>query len=358
MNYRIASLLASEAANTAGTKTIDINVKSAISSIIIQMKGTQSTNVPLAHPAKMVTKIELVDGSNVLFSLSGYEAQALNFYERGRLADALMSYVTGTQCAATYQLNFGRFLYDPLYAFDPSKYQNPQLKITHNLAAGGSTPTSATLSVFAHVNDQKAGAPVGFLLSKEQYSYTLQASAKEHIDLAVDMPYRYLLIKSLTAGKNPHENFNKIKLSEDNDAHVVINDESTSDLIKMIQEWPRILEGILAQDLDGEETIYCTPSYLQVAVGQGMNVADTALFADQGYGGAFDATGTNNYASQWQVSGFMPHGTLLLPFGEKNDPADWYDVSKVGNLKLTITAGIGASGTVEVFSQQLKLYGK
>jgi hypothetical protein len=268
-----------------------------------------------------------------------------------------MNYVTGVQCAATFELNFGRYLYDELLAFDPTKFNNPQLRITHNLAAGGSTPTTAYLSVFAHCFDEKAAKPVGFLMSKEQDTYTLVASAKQGVDLAVDIPYRFLLIKSLTAGKNPHENFNKIKLSEDNDARVIINEESTSDLVKLLQEYPRIVEGILTYDLDGEETIYCTPAYLECNVGQGMAAADTALFADQGYGGAFDATGTANQLAQWLVTGHMPHGALLIPMGKKDVVEDWYDVAKVGSLKLTITAGSGASGTCEIFSQQLKKYG-
>lgn len=356
MNYRIASMLASESATTPATKTIDVNLKKPISRIVIQMKGTNSTSVPVAHPAKMVSKIELVDGSNVLFSLSGIEAQALNFYERGRLPDGLMNYVSAVMCAATYELNFGRFLYDEVYAFDPTKFSNPQLKITHNLALGGSTPTAATLSVFAHTWDEKAVAPIGFLMSKQQFSYTLAASAKEKIDLATDMPYRFLLIKSLTAGKNPHENYNKIKLSEDNDARVIINDEQTSDLVKLIQDYPRIVEGIMAHDLDAEETIFCSPAYLETVVGQGMDAADSALFAKQGYGGTFDATGTAGQNSQWIVTGFMPHGALLIPFGKRDVPEDWYDATKVGSLALTITAGSGASGTVEIISQQVRKY--
>lgn len=356
MLYRVANILASESATTPATKTIDITDTKPISRITIEFKGTNSTSVPVAHPAKMVSKIELVDGSNVLFSLSGIECQALNFYEHGRLPDALMNYVSAVQCAATYELNFGRFLYDTQFAFDPSRFSNPQLKISHNLALGGSTPTAATMSVLAHTFDEQAAKPIGFMMSKEQYSYSLVASAKEHIDLATDLPYRMLFIKSLTAGKNPHENYNKIKLSENNDQRVLINDETTTELIKILQQYPRILEGILAYDLDGTETIYCTPSYLQVTTGQGMAAADTALYAAQGYGGAFDATGTADQLSQWHVSGFMPHGTLMIPFGQKDVAEDWYDASKVNSLKLSITAGSAASGTAEIFSQQKRLY--
>jgi hypothetical protein len=43
--------------------------------------------------------------------------------------------------------------------------------------------------------------------------------------------------------------------------------------------------------------------------------------------------------------------------GKKDVVEDWYDVAKVGSLKATITAGSAASGTCEIFSQQLKKYG-
>ena len=355
MRYRIASILAPEAASTAGTKTIDITDSKCLSRIIVQMKGLNSTNVPTAHPAKMISKIELVDGSNVLFSLSGVEAQALNFYERGKLPDCLMTYVNDTYCGATFEMNFGRYLYDEMFAFDPTKFSNPQLKITHNMAAGGSAPDAGILSVFAHAFDEQAAKPIGFMMSKEQYSFTLTASAKQQIDLACDMPYRFLFIKSLAKGYQPFTQYNNIKLSENNDQRVIINSEQTSDLIKLLQDYPRIVEAIITQDLDGEETIYCTPSMLESVVATGMNAADTALFADQGYGGAFDATGTADALSQFHVTGFLPHGTLAIPFGKKDDPADWYDVSEVGTLKLTLTAGAGA-GTIEIFSQQKRLY--
>jgi hypothetical protein len=356
MNYRLSTLLAAEAANTAGTKTIDINLAKPISRITVQMKGTNSTNVPVAHPAKMISKIEVVDGSSVLFGLSGIQCQALNFFESGRLPINLMNYITGVQCAATFEINFGRYLWDEVLAFDPSKFNNPQLKITHNLALGGSTPTSAELSVFAHVFDQKEAKPTGFLLSKEQYSYTLAASAKENIDLATDMPYRFLMLQSLTAAKQPWENFNKLKLSEDNDQHVIIADEKTSDLFKLWHDHPRILEQILAADLDAAPTIYCTPGYLIAVAALGLGAADTALFTAQGYGGAFAATGTNGASAQMNVTGISPHNALAIPMGQKDLITDFYDVSKIGDLRLTVTAGSGASGTCEICSQQMRTY--
>lgn len=356
MFYRIASMLASEAATVPATKTIDVDIAKPISRITIQMKGTNSTSVPVAHPAKMLTKVELVDGSNVLFSLNGVQARALNFYENGRLPNDLMSYANDVQCAAVCQINFGRYLWDELLAFDAKKFSNPQLRISHNLALGGSTPDAATLNVFAHAFDEKIPTPVGFLMSKEQFAYTLVASAKESIDLATDLPYRFLLIQSLTAGKQPWEQYNQVKLTEDNDARVVINDEKTSDLIKLLQDYPRIVEYILAYGLSAAPTIYCTPTYETQVGAIGIDSADAALFAVQPQGGAFAATGTAAKLSQWLATGFIPHGAMAIPFGKKDTIEDWYDVSKVGALKLILTAGSGASGTCQIVSQQLKKY--
>ena len=356
MNYRIASLLASEAATTAATKTIDVNVNKPISRITIQFKGTNNGSVPTAHPAKMVSKIELVDGSNVLFSLSGIQAQALNYYETGRLPTTIMDYRNDVMAIATFELNFGRWMWDEILAFDPKKFQNPQLKITHDKALGGSAPDAGLLSVFAHVFDGKAATPTGFLMSKEQYSYTLVASAKEAIDLAVDMPYRSLMLQSLTGGKQPWEQYNQIKLTEDNDQVVIINDEKTSDLIKLLNDYPRINELIFALDLDTAPTHYCTPSYDTGVVGLGEATFNGSLQSVQSYGGSFVPTGDVDEHVQFAVQGMCPHGSVLIPFGKPGEIADWYDVSKVGSLRAIITAGSGASGNAALVTQQLKLY--
>jgi len=56
MNNRMATILASEAATVAGTKTIDLNENAPLSKIVIRMKGTNNGHTPTAHPVKMVKK--------------------------------------------------------------------------------------------------------------------------------------------------------------------------------------------------------------------------------------------------------------------------------------------------------------
>lgn len=356
MNYRLASILPSEAANTAGTKTIDINVADPISRFVIQMKGYNNGNDPTAHPAKMITKIELVDGSDVLFSLSGVEAQALNFYDQGRMPHTVLNYLNDVYAIATYCIDFGRYLYDPALAFDPTKFTNPQLKITHDLSAGGSSPDAALLSVYAHIFDERKVTPTGFLMSKEQYSYTLVASAKEHIDLATDYPYRKLILQSMSVSLQPWQQFNQVKLSQDSDAKVVINDEKTSDLLKLFRLHPEMTEVIYAKTAAAaNQVIHCTPSYERIANLVGV-AADSDAYIIDTYGGGITVYDGAAAEMMMILSGLSPHSTLCIPFGEQKEIEDWYKVSEIGSLRLTLKAGGTADGTCEIISQQIRSY--
>lgn len=355
MNYRTASILAPEAATTPATKTLDINLADPVSRITIQMKGLNNGSTPTAHPAKMVSKIELVDGSDVLFSLSGVECQAMNYYDAGKMPMNVVNYCNDVYSIATFELMFGRYLLDPILAFDPKKFTNPQLKITHDVSGGGSAPDAGLLSVFADVFDEKKVTPVGFLMNKEQYGFTLVASAKEHIDLATDYPYRKLLLQSMSTSLQPWQQYNKVKLDQDSGRRVIINDEQMSNLIKIMGMWPIFQETIESPTKNGSLTIPCAAHYERVAVLTGM-VADADAYLTQTYGGSIKVTDGAAAVVDMIVSGFCPHGAFCMPFGDQKDQADWFDVSKIGSLRLSLTAGSSASGTCEIVTQQLRNY--
>ena len=59
-----------------------------------------------------------------------------------------------------------------------------------------------------------------------------------------------------------------------------------------------------------------------------------------------------------QVEGWCPHGAIEIPFGLQDDPADWYDVTKLGSLRLDILSKSGrtSADTVQIFLQQLRKY--
>lgn len=193
-NYRVATILAQESATTAATKTIDLDLSNPISRVSIVFKPTNSNQTMIAHPAKCISKIEIVDGSNVLFSTDAMGARAIDYYGTEIHPVDVLDYNISSECMFQCNLYFGRWLWDKELALDPMRFTNLQLKITHNKALGGSTPTTATLAVYADVFDDKKISPIGFLMTKEQYSYLPTASAWEYVDLATDHPYRQILV--------------------------------------------------------------------------------------------------------------------------------------------------------------------
>ncbi|MBA7540671.1 hypothetical protein ES705_32970 [subsurface metagenome] len=57
-------------------------------------------------------------------------------------------------------------------------------------------------------------------------------------------------------------------------------------------------------------------------------------------------------------TGHIPHGLAVIPFGDQKDPADWYDVTKIGSLVLRLKAGpdLGTAPLTQVITQQLRNY--
>lgn len=358
MKHRYVQLLAHEDCTTAATKTIDINLVDCVTRISVQLKATNSDALPVAHPAKMIKKIELIDGSDVLYSLSGIESQAVSWYHNRVLPWNSIRYVNDVMCIATCHLDFGRNLFDEELALDPRRFKNLQLKITHDDALGGCASDAATLSVFAQVFE-KSISPRGFLMHKEIWTQTITtASSHKYIDLPTDYPIRKMFIASLYDDEQPWESYNKIKLQEDDGKRVIINDMRTSDWLKINNRQDWIVEEFMVTGATGADELWITPTY---NVTQSLN--SFGSFSEDyidawGYGGVvhFTAEGTTQIFGV--VRGLCPHGATEFPFGKQEVIEDWYDVRGHKNVELDITCGSTAntSATIEVFLQQFRTY--
>jgi hypothetical protein len=362
MNYRLATVLDRKTEGSDVTEVIDLNLADPVSRIQLIHEPTNAASVqPTAHPARCITKIELVDGSDVLFSLSGREAQAADFYHTGKVPLNQIIYWNYNNSEMVYNLNFGRFLYDPLFAFDPSKFRNPQLKITIDINGGGCAPTTGFLTVLADIFDGKRISPEGFLMHKEVKDYVPGASAHEYTDLPVDFPYRKLFIQAHKHGTGPDYLITSVKLSEENDRKIPIN-ATILELMKAVSSrhgpWREWI--LCAGGADGWH-FYCTPCYAPVGnISQFENSCANFLYAlgsMNGGQGHIPITGSGVNLSL-QVAGWCPHGVIEVPFGLQDDPDDWYDVTQLGSLKLDIlaTANYTTGDSCAIFLQQLRKY--
>jgi len=360
MNYRLSTLLAEKTFIANATEVIDINVADPISQLLIELEVNGSADAAVAHAIACLTKIELVDGSDVLFSLSGYEAEAADILQNGLIRSNFNCYLNTLGVQRYIGINFGRKLWDPLLAFDPKKFKNPQLKLSLDINAGGNSSAENKLTVLAAMFDEKMISPIGFLMHKEIKDYAMAASAHNYTDLPTDFPYRKLFIRQMTVGTEPCQHVDTIKLSQDVDKKVVFDHEILQLLRSIAAKYPQLEEQIIFAVTTGTTYVYTTVSERATATfAPWATAAATTSIASYGSAGgrmAVIASAAMNAVAH--VSGWAPHGVWEIPFGDQDDIDDWFDVEGIGSLRLDVkgTSGALASDSVQIFLQQLRRY--
>ena len=361
MKYRQTTILARTDLGAAGTKTIDINLKDVISRIEITFEGYVD-GLQVTQWAGNLPKIELVDGSEVLFSLTGFEVQALNIYNRKCPTMQGPFACGGNYWHGTFALDFGRYLYDPELAFDPKRFNNPQLKITYDEDVAMAATLTSYIEVTAHVFDELAVSPIGFLMAKEHHSYTPTAEdAYEYIDLPTDHPIRQLLVRAFLSQKTPDTVVDEIRISEDNDKRVVLDTELTRYVKRMMGVWTPIHEVWEEYATIVTSTTYYryfTPtSEYSSAIASPRTGFKVFANEDSMRGGYLPWHGEDGIMYCGHVHGWLPLHCIQFPFGLPGEIDSWYDVTKKGSVQLRLLSAADYSGAVvSTVLEQLRKY--
>lgn len=360
MKHRITTIFAQKTYAADATEIIDINLSDPISALLFdcQIHNSAAGSMTL-HPLASIAKIEIVDGSDVLFSLSGLEADALDWYNNKCFRSNYNYALAGGYCCRYVGLQFGRKLWDPMFAFDPTKFTNPQLKVTIDLDAGGLNPTYVKLAVHALCFDEKIISPQGFMMSKEIKSWVPTGGGHEYTDMPTDHTYRKMLLKCQTAGTEPGQLITGIKLSEDQDKRVIF-DHQPDDLIRMILgEYPQVEEDYFFALNTSNRYLMIAPTTRVTAYGSvwaAAAVAQDEAFYDGDGGRLKTIAAANPSNTQIHVCGWLPHGVFLIPFGDQQDPDDWFDVRTIKSLRADVNAYTAAAGGMQLFLEQLRSY--
>ncbi|HEA66032.1 MAG TPA: hypothetical protein ENI07_04315 [Desulfobacterales bacterium] len=358
MLYRLSEILAPEDLGASGTKIIDLTLADVISRIEVIMKTKNGNSAFEDHPAANITKLELIDGSDVLFSLTGREVQSLNFYDRGVPVDNHMTGSNGEWMRASFGLDFGRKLWDPELAFDPKKFTNPQLKITWDEDVANTSCAENSIMVIAHIFDEATPAPTGFLMTKELYTYSPSANAHEYIDLPTDYPIRKLLMGSHQEERTFTQMLAEIKLSEDNDKRVPLDVLGDELFWQIKRTYPEYIENVYMVIGTTDTEFRVTPSEDAVIIGSKTSTVAGLMLIFQNGGLAKGKCETAAETIYMMCKGYIPHGYAAIPFGDPDITENWYDVTKIGSLILRLKAGpsLGSSPTTQVIAQQLRKY--
>ncbi len=359
MNYRTAKLLAETNFTAAQTKTIDINVSDPISRIIIAWRVTRAGEGMDSYPHTDISKIELVDGSEVLHSLSGGENQAVAIYDRKSQTMNHGQHLGSNSEYSSYGIDFGRWLNDPMFAFDPKRFTNPQLKITFSHLISDTGASSGNLEVWACMFDQRTISPVGMLVTRQIKDYTVAtAGVFDYIDLPVDRTLRGLFIQGYASGVEPWAQVIEARLNEDNDKRVPF-DWDLEDYHRVRKGWDHAIEEqCIGKATTSSRVFYVTPSdFYTMPVMSAMEDDGTVHSEGWAKGGKITVQSENINPWFWcNVRGWLPNHMFHFAFGDPMDVDDWYDLSQVGSLELRLKTGSSGSGNIRTSVQQVRIY--
>jgi len=353
--------------NDSGTETIDLNFTDPCTELLIGFAAQNHATAPNtgSPPSKVVSKIEVVDGSDVLFSLSGTLAQANYLYDTGKLPMRELSEWDSATQIDYFPIRWGRWLYDQEFAFNPRAFNNPQLKITWDLAAvnavgaNGYATGTAQLLVAARLMEE-APAPAGFLMSKEIYNFTTAASGDERVELPTDWPYRRIMVRQYEAGVGITSTITNHKLSIDADRYIPY-DVATAQLIRYLWDtWGPVdlRQKVYASNGDTREVWL---GYVERAVATGKASGDIWAIDSVTNGRAtlqiVDHTGAaqTNKGGFLSVQGVAFENTVAYQFGRPNEPGEWLPAPSFRSIRLILTQG-NAGGTAQVVLQQHRSY--
>jgi len=344
----------------AATKTvvIDLTMKDVISQVVITLEGLNATAAMLAPLTRAINKVEVIDGSDVLFSLDGEEAEAVDWYNNGGVFRANYNYqLNGGTCKRFIGINFGRYLWDRVFALDPTRFKNPQLRISLTTGVGANTCATMYLTCHALMFETPPAELRGFLMTKEFKQYTMAAATHEYTELPLDHTYRNLFFRAYLAGTESNQCVSNLKLSEDQDKRIPFDDDPFILYSTVLSKLKKVKEAYFYATADVNRYMYIAPTTGVTGIGAEWNTTatnyGTAIYDGDG-GRLKTICSTTGMNTQILVEGYVPHAVFMVPFGDQRNPDDWYDVRGLGSLKADITGGAAAQGYL--FAQQVRDY--
>jgi hypothetical protein len=368
MRERLVYLADEETIPNSGTFIKNIDVIDPITAIDLIFEAQTGATSCVDHEIHDdVSKIEVVDGADVLHSLSMQEEMALNCYETGKFPWFEFSERPGQTVRQGCTIFFGRGYRDQEIYLNPKNFRNPQLRINYSLtisATAGFATGTGKITAIAHVLEDVKGTYKGFLMSKEHYSYTASASSHEYIDLPTDYKYRGILLRALRSTYGWDAQIDRIKLHADREKFVKLDARGRHLFQQAVDRFGTFVQKKTLHSADADTALLDLYNILQVSAFS--TTADQIAQYEDVSGeqvtlGLYNWLGASNVGKQSSAQpvtvsaeGYQPMSCLYLPMGDMDDPEEYWDVTKYGSVVLDILTTSSGSGSMNVVIQQLR----
>jgi len=359
---------------TSGLDTIELPNKGLLSGIDLTVYGTCGINAakPDVWLHDRMTKIELVvNGSQVVVSLSGEQILALMLYKGMEHYSHDMKNMSGASCEEFFHIPLGRCYHDLEFMLDLSRVNDPELRIEYDFTKtsqngwtnGVAMSAAPSRKVIPHILRDSLVVPKGYIKTSEVGRFTSGVSKKENVNLPRGPVYGQIYLQSWYAAQGIGYLLDKLELNINSDDKIPCRigpNELAAitarryGLFKMSQQlsatggqvYPFPLEQavILMYQLG---LVAYIPTYLDIwgnASGWG--------FRDQ-------ATGLTPYTGNLNITstllGTWPFSVCPIPTVDLMDERTWINSAELGDLWVRVeeNASGGTSAVIKVLADEI-----
>lgn len=350
------------------TILVDLPEKDYLSQILVKVYKTNTTYtcalLPVFH---FVKKLEVVDGSDVLFSLSGVQCQAIAYYRGRTNPSPHRCDWESTETWDEFFIRFNRFPGDTKYLVNLSLLANPQLRITYDntvTTVDGYTYSVETASPtvkYTVICDILRGTPpanyVGkFISAREVYTWSPVATGTEYIDMPRTDPIFGIGVRMRYYAYQMVQNFSRVRLNINNQEWVPF-DIYYNEMEMLHAEWFEPFITCAGRIEMADEVRY------ESALGEIKHwdmidkTRNTIHYFMCGLTGGWlrptfadVATGTLHTAgsvgTHFDCFGLFPHSMIYLPMSVVTDtPEEVLDAPSTANILLEITTAATSTST-------------
>lgn len=336
-----------------------IPTKEPISWIRVDVSVTNgATSNTALRPEDAVGKIEIMDGSKIIFSMPGWLSKAMGWWHDGGDSDTFYDQGPSAVQRSSIMIPFGYFDGDPDHWLDPAKFANLQVRITAIMvisATVGWATGTFSIDVIAGVFTDTPNPSKGFLVGKDIYTYTPAAAGDVVVQMPIDWPYRMIVVRTFLTATDFDTLITHAKLTADGDLFVPY-DLDIAAIRKNNVEW----RGCFRQKAVG----FGANTYAyKVPVGKLVH-ADCVPYTTLTFGGAASAVNDTVTITTVTVTvvpaiaagaamrfgseygGTAPYFSFALPFGNGDQDAQFFtplNTYKDVRLKLTTGAAFGVT---------------
>jgi hypothetical protein len=366
MNRRLTYVENRRVLTDSGVIVSQLNVRDPITTLYFEIRATNGATSNKGNPIPTnVQAIELLDGANVLFSLTGPQAFAYGCYKAYHVPYMMVDEGPGSVQTLAFHYFFGRWPGDTAYALDPSKFDNLQLRLTWNLAttrAVGAAGFATGTGLYTIMADVMEGAPTpqAMLSTKQHYQFVTVNGATNYIDLPVDRRLRSILIRSAANLWGGFPGIGNVKLTADQDKFIVMDMRLDEVQAMITAKNPPFWYKHFFFCHNGE-TLLPLMKYDENLNLEGFQGDVVHLYTNNGAGfGVFNqllagVADNNDRSYVANVGGNFPMHTAQLDLGEWDDPSSWLDTTQFRSLQLQLRQDQNA-GAASVVIEQEKVY--